>query len=101
MERLNVFRNVGRVIGLSLLHNELCPIPLTRSVVKQILGRKVNWHDLAFYDSDLFESLRKLIKSSKADASYLQSLDMTFEIVDSVRVMNLNHVKIDNQTDRF
>ena len=89
MERLNVFRNVGRVIGLSLLHNELCPIPLTRSVVKQILGRKVNWHDLAFYDSDLFESLRKLIKSSKSDPNYLESLDMTFEIVDSGRVIQL------------
>ena len=68
---------------MSLLHNELCPIPLTRSVVKQILGRKVNWHDLAFYDTDLFESLRKLIQSSRKDPSYLEQLDMTFEIVDS------------------
>ena len=35
-ERLNIFRNVGRVLGLSLLHNELCPIPLSRPVVKQV-----------------------------------------------------------------
>jgi len=51
-------------------------------VVKQILGRKVNWHDLAFYDADLFESLRKLIHQSSKDPAYLKELDMTFEIVD-------------------
>merc|ERR1712176_724030 len=82
MERLNVFRNVGRIIGLALLHNEICPIPLSRSVVKQILGRKVNWHDLAFYDTDLFESLRKLVHATTQDPNYLTPLDMTFEIVD-------------------
>ena len=40
-ERLNVFRNVGRILGLSLLHNELCPIPLSRPVVKQVLISKM------------------------------------------------------------
>ena len=35
-ERLNIFRNVGRILGLSLLHNELCPLPLSRPVVKQV-----------------------------------------------------------------
>ena len=72
----------------SLLHNELCPIPLTRSVVKQILGRKINWHDLAFFDTDLFESLRKLIQSSKSDHTYLEKLDMTFEIDDTGKSYN-------------
>ena len=35
-ERLNIFRNTGRILGLSLLHNELCPLPLSRPVVKQV-----------------------------------------------------------------
>ena len=43
----------------------------------------MNWHDLAFYDADLFESLRKLIYQSTKDPNYLKQLDMTFEIVDS------------------
>ena len=42
----------------------------------------MNWHDLAFYDADLFESLRKLIHQSSKDPAYLKELDMTFEIVD-------------------
>lgn len=39
--RLNAFRNVGRIIGLCLLQNELCPLPLNRHVLKALLGRKV------------------------------------------------------------
>ena len=69
--------------------------------MKQILGRKVNWHDLAFYDADLFESLRKLIHQSSKDADYLKQLDMTFEIVDSgtQRFKDLILiVQIENQT---
>ena len=38
---------------------------------------------MAFYDADLFESLRKLIYQSTRDPTYLQQLDMTFEIVDN------------------
>ena len=32
--RLNAFRNVGRLIGLCLLQNELCPLFLNRHVIK-------------------------------------------------------------------
>ena len=32
--RLNGFRNVGRLIGLCLLQNELCPLFLNRHVIK-------------------------------------------------------------------
>ena len=39
--RLNAYRNVGRIIGLCLLQNELCPLPLCRHVLKLLLGRKV------------------------------------------------------------
>ncbi|RNA23457.1 E3 ubiquitin- ligase UBR5, partial [Brachionus plicatilis] len=63
--RLNAFRNVGRVIAVCLLQNELCPITLSRHVIKYILGRPVRWHDLAFYDSQMYESFRKMIADAE------------------------------------
>ena len=41
-ERLNAFRNVGRMIGLSLLHAETMPLPLCRHVIKFLLKRSVS-----------------------------------------------------------
>ena len=79
-ERLNAFRNVGRLMGLCLLQNELCPLFLNRHVIKVLklfsyevtilclfiflqfmLGRKCRFHDLAFFDPVIFESLRQLV----------------------------------------
>ena len=39
--RLNAFRNVGRLIGLCLLQNELCPLFLNRHVIKVSVCRSV------------------------------------------------------------
>ncbi|XP_055998190.1 E3 ubiquitin-protein ligase UBR5-like isoform X2 [Ostrea edulis] len=79
-ERLNAFRNVGRIIGLCLLQNEMCPLFLNRHVLKYILGRKIGWHDLAFFDPVMYESLRQLVLDSEnKDASLLfAALDMNF-----------------------
>ena len=52
-------------MGLCLLQNEMCPIPLVRHILKYILGRPICWHDLAFYDPELYENLRKLILEAK------------------------------------
>lgn len=81
-ERLNCFRNVGRIMGLCLLQNELCPINLNRHVIKFILSRRIGWHDLAFFDAMLYESLRKLIveaSSPNADDTF-KGLDLTFSV---------------------
>ena len=40
-ERLNAYRNVGRMMGLALLHTEVMPLPLCRHIFKYILGREV------------------------------------------------------------
>ncbi|XP_072269341.1 E3 ubiquitin-protein ligase UBR5 [Pyxicephalus adspersus] len=80
--RLNCFRNIGRILGLCLLQNELCPITLSRQVIKVLLGRKVNWHDFAFFDHVMYESLRQLILASQspdADAVFA-SMDLAFAI---------------------
>jgi E3 ubiquitin-protein ligase EDD1 len=63
--RLNAFRNVGRIIAICLLQNELCPITLSRHVLKYILNRPVKWHDLAFFDSQMYESFRKMINDAE------------------------------------
>ncbi|KAF4798084.1 hypothetical protein TURU_067051 [Turdus rufiventris] len=80
--RLNCFRNIGRILGLCLLQNELCPITLNRHVIKVLLGRKVNWHDFAFFDPVMYESLRQLIlasQSADADAVFA-AMDLAFAI---------------------
>jgi E3 ubiquitin-protein ligase EDD1 len=81
VERLNAFRNVGRLIGLCLLQNELCPIFFNRHVIKYILGRQIRFHDLAFFDSVIYESLRQLVvdAESKDNAAFFNSLDLTFK----------------------
>merc|ERR1719450_1446258 len=82
--RLNAFRNVGRLIGLCLLQNELCPLFLNRHVIKYILGRPIRFHDLAFFDPVIYESLRQLVvdaeKPGSDNATALQALDLTFSI---------------------
>lgn len=81
-DRLDCFRNVGRIAGLCLLQNELCPLSFNRHVLKYILSRPINWHDLAFYDPTLYESLRQLIEDAKRPDSteFFSSLDLTFYI---------------------
>ena len=74
-----------RVIGLCLLQNEMCPLFLNRHVLKYILGRKISWHDLAFFDPVMYESLRQLVVDSETkDASLMfTALDMNFCVVAS------------------
>ncbi len=64
--RLNAFRNVGRIMAICLLQNELCPITLSRHCIKFVLGRPIRWHDLAFFDSQMYESFRKMIKDAES-----------------------------------
>ena len=98
-ERLNAYRNVGRILAVCLLQNELCPIMLSRHVIKYILSRPVKWHDLAFYDPQMYESFRKMICDAerilvdtiktneslnvavtRADDEIFKPLDLTFNI---------------------
>jgi E3 ubiquitin-protein ligase EDD1 len=75
----------------------MCPLFLNRHVLKYILGRKIGWHDLAFFDPVMYESLRQLVlDSEKKDASLLfTALDMNFcvemnpELVSMALLQNL------------
>uniref|UniRef100_A0A0K2U4A3 E3 ubiquitin-protein ligase UBR5 n=1 Tax=Lepeophtheirus salmonis TaxID=72036 RepID=A0A0K2U4A3_LEPSM len=82
-ERLNAFRNVGRLMGLCLLQNELCPLFLNRHVIKYILGRTIRFHDLAFFDPVIYESLRQLVvdaENKETSAQLFSALDLNFSI---------------------
>ncbi|XP_037923284.1 E3 ubiquitin-protein ligase hyd isoform X6 [Hermetia illucens] len=81
-ERINAFRNIGRLIGLCLLQNELFPLFLQRHVLKYILGRQIRFHDLAFFDPTVYESLRKLAHDSQSEkgADMLSKLELSFVI---------------------
>ena len=77
--RLAVLEMLGRIVGLSLLHSEIVPIKFTRPVLKVLLGRRVNWYDLAFHDPELFESLRKLALMKETEPDSIVFMDLTFE----------------------
>jgi len=80
-ERLTAYRNVGRLIGLCLLQNELFPLPLCRHVIKYILNRQIRWHDLAFFDSTMYENLRRMAyDAEKNGAQYISDLHLTFSM---------------------
>lgn len=73
---------MSRIIGLCLLQNEICPLFLNRHVLKYVLGRRIGWHDLAFFDPVMYESLRTLVEDSETkDASLIfAALDLNFSV---------------------
>ena len=70
-----------RLIGLCLLQNELFPLPLCRHVIKYILNRPIRWHDLAFFDSAMYENLRRTaFDAEKNGVQYISDLHLTFSM---------------------
>ena len=64
-----------------MLQNEILPLFLNRHVIKYILGRKISWHDLSFFDPVMYESLRQLVLDSETNKDaplMLATLDLTF-----------------------
>ncbi|TKR96946.1 hypothetical protein L596_010889 [Steinernema carpocapsae] len=95
--RINAFRNVGRIIGICLVQTEIFPFNLCRHVLKFILGRPITWYDLAFYDPELFNSLRNLIFNDEDDgdqtAEYYDLLSLSFSLDDPHEAGALIHLK--------
>lgn len=83
--RVRCFTNVGRIVGLSLLHNLPISLAFTRPTIKFLLGRRVSWTDLAFHSPDLYESFRKLViaaNGSPSDFVEVSGGDLTFEVTE-------------------
>lgn len=80
--RRNGFRNVGRMIGLCILHMDIFALKLCRHVLKYILDRPITWYDLAFYDPSMFDSLRSIAYNESEnrphDDEFFESLGLTF-----------------------
>ncbi|XP_065191354.1 E3 ubiquitin-protein ligase UBR5-like [Sycon ciliatum] len=78
--RDNAYVNVGRMIGLALLHGCIFPLRLGRHVFKYLLRRPVCWHDLAFIDPTLYEGLRSLLDTARSENAKEQfvGISLTF-----------------------
>jgi hypothetical protein len=84
--RICCFTNVGRIVGLSLLHNLPISLAFTRPTIKFLLGRSVSWTDLAFHSPDLYENFRKLLlaaESGGSDFAEASGGDLTFEVTET------------------
>jgi E3 ubiquitin-protein ligase EDD1 len=60
-QRKTYFRAIGRFMGLCFWFRYTIPLMVCRHVAKYLLGRDLAWHDLAFYNADLFEGLRSML----------------------------------------
>ncbi len=58
VERLKCFRNVGRLLALCLLQNELSPMSFNRHVIKYLLGKQVSCSN-TLGESQRFDTLRE------------------------------------------
>jgi len=74
------FEHTGSLIGLALLHHNMFPITFSRHVLKHLLGREVGWHDLAFFDADMFETLRKAVVEANSSPKKFAEWGLTFEV---------------------
>ncbi|KAH7669939.1 E3 ubiquitin-protein ligase UBR5, partial [Aphelenchoides avenae] len=83
-QRLNAFRNVGRLIGICLQQMEIFPLHVCRHVLKFILDRQITWFDLAFYDPAIFDSLRSIVFNEVENVThskeFYESLQVTFAV---------------------
>lgn len=81
----------------------MCPLFLNRHVLKYILGRKIGWHDLAFFDPVMYESLRQLVlDSEKKDANLLfTALDMNFCVEMNPELVSLSGFNYVQELDKY
>ena len=63
---------------------------------------QVNWHDFAFFDPVMYESLRQLIRHSQAGEAeaVFAAMDLAFAI-DLCKEEGAGQVKDDSQWDQF
>ena len=57
----STYRFIGRFVGLALFNSERIPFRLSRHVIKYLLRKPVQWHDLAFFSNDIYEKMRQMI----------------------------------------
>ena len=78
-DRLQKFRNIGRLLGLSLLFDCRLPVFFHRHVYKYLLGRRVSLADLAYYKGEVYTSMTNLIQTIAKDPNFdISSMNLEF-----------------------
>ncbi len=58
-------------------------------MIKYILNRPIRWHDLAFFDSAMYENLRRTAyDAEKYGAQYIHDLHLTFSMTVTEKEVN-------------
>lgn len=82
-QRREAFVAIGRFFGLCLWFRYTIPFMVCRHVAKMLLGRPLAWHDLAFYNADLYEGLRQMMldaeQGKKDDDEFMATYCSYFE----------------------
>ena len=111
LSRQMAYRNVGRVMGLCLLMGEICPLRFSRHVLKFLMGRNPQWHDMAFFDPSMYEGMRQLLlMADQNNAEAILNTELYFtirlggeegpeQVFDLVPNGNAMRVTIDNVFD--
>ncbi|MEN2499481.1 MAG: E3 ubiquitin-protein ligase ubr5, partial [Marteilia pararefringens] len=79
-KRLNLYRNVGRLIGIALREKTQTVFNFSRHVFKYLLGHRLEFHDLAFHDREVYNALSGIMNQHKEglDGFDIESLGLNF-----------------------
>ena len=69
---------------------EPIPLLLSRHVLKYILGRQISWHDVGFFNAELYEGLRRMIV-------HCQEEEMTHETFHNIYMLHFEALINGNQ----
>jgi hypothetical protein len=84
----DTYRFIGRYVGLALFNNTRIPLKLSRHVIKYMMRKKVQWHDMAFFSTDHYETMRQMI--SKPAEYIVMGVNDTFAV--DLKGLGGNHV---------
>ncbi len=69
-------------------------------MIKYILHRSIRWHDLAFFDSTMYENLRRMaFDAEKNGVQYINDLHLTFSMTVTETEVRFIYIKFDINLD--
>ena len=75
---------------------------MCRHVIKYILSRSIRWHDLAFFDSTMYENLRRTaFDAEKNGSQYIHDLHLTFSMTVTEKEVCMLFIFIENMKYDF
>mmetsp|Transcript_33264 Transcript_33264/g.87137 ORF Transcript_33264/g.87137 Transcript_33264/m.87137 type:complete len:729 (+) Transcript_33264:3305-5491(+) len=83
------YRFAGRFVALALFSNTRIWFRLSRHVIKYMLRKPVQWHDLAFYSTEKYEKYRKYIANPKATIQHEDTFEIDLQDSGGLRLTEL------------